>query len=78
MRESEGPESTQGPTDVSQVLAAIQGGDPRAAEHLLPLVYYELRKLASQRIPMRGLAKRWARRLWSTRRICGWWAATMP
>src|SRR5688572_2691450 len=36
--------------DVTRILSAIEGGDPHAAEQLLPLVYDELRKLASQRL----------------------------
>jgi RNA polymerase sigma factor (TIGR02999 family) len=36
--------------DVTQILSAIEQGDPRAAEQLLPLVYAELRKLAAQRL----------------------------
>jgi RNA polymerase sigma factor (TIGR02999 family) len=36
--------------DVTCVLAAIEHGDPRAAEQLLPLVYEELRRLAAQRL----------------------------
>jgi RNA polymerase sigma factor (TIGR02999 family) len=36
--------------DVTQILNAIEQGDPRAAEQLLPLVYEELRKLAAQRL----------------------------
>jgi RNA polymerase sigma factor (TIGR02999 family) len=36
--------------DVTQILAAIEHGDPEAAEQLLPLVYGELRKLAAQRL----------------------------
>lgn len=35
-------------TDVTQVLARIESGDPTAAEELLPLLYDELRKLAAQ------------------------------
>src|SRR5438270_921658 len=35
---------------VTRVLSAIDRGDPRAAEQLLPLVYDELRKLAIQRL----------------------------
>ena len=35
---------------VTQILSAIEGGDPRAAEQLLPLVYGELRKLAVQKM----------------------------
>src|SRR5262245_42860076 len=37
-------------TDVTQILTQIERGDPAAAERLLPLVYDELRKLASQRL----------------------------
>jgi RNA polymerase sigma factor (TIGR02999 family) len=36
--------------DVTQILSAIEQGDPQAAEKLLPLVYAELRKLAAQRL----------------------------
>ena len=35
---------------VTHILAAIEQGDPRAPEKLLPLVYDELRKLAAQRL----------------------------
>jgi len=34
-------------SEVTQVLAAIQQGDPKAAMELLPLVYEELRRLAA-------------------------------
>jgi RNA polymerase sigma factor (TIGR02999 family) len=37
-------------TDVTRILSAIEQGDPRAAEQLLPLVYDELRKLAAQKL----------------------------
>ena len=37
-------------TDVTQILAAIEQGDPKAAEQLLPLVYDELRNLAIQKL----------------------------
>src|SRR4029078_5562896 len=37
-------------SDVTRVLSAIEQGDPRAAEQLLPLVYDELRKLAVRRL----------------------------
>jgi len=33
--------------DVTRILSAIEQGDPHAAENLLPLVYDELRRLAS-------------------------------
>jgi RNA polymerase sigma factor (TIGR02999 family) len=36
--------------EVTQILHAIDQGDPQAAERLLPLVYGELRKLAAQKI----------------------------
>ena len=37
-------------TDVKQILAAIEQGDPKATEQLLPLVYDELRNLAIQKL----------------------------
>jgi ECF sigma factor len=37
-------------SDVTQILSAIEQGDPRAAGKLLPLVYDELRRLAAQRL----------------------------
>jgi RNA polymerase sigma factor (TIGR02999 family) len=37
-------------SEVTRLLNAIDRGDPRAAEELLPLVYDELRKLAAQRL----------------------------
>src|SRR5262245_59420503 len=36
--------------DVTKLLNAIEAGDPKAAEQLLPLVYEELRKLAAARM----------------------------
>ncbi|MFL5339740.1 MAG: ECF-type sigma factor [Gemmataceae bacterium] len=36
--------------DLTPILSAIQQGEPRASEKLLPLVYDELRKLAAQRL----------------------------
>lgn len=36
--------------DVTRILNAIEQGDPRAAEELLPLVYEELRLLATQKL----------------------------
>jgi RNA polymerase sigma factor (TIGR02999 family) len=41
-------------SDFSQLLSAVEQGDPRAAEQLLPLVYDELRKLAAQRLAQEG------------------------
>jgi RNA polymerase sigma factor (TIGR02999 family) len=37
-------------SDVTQILSAIAAGDLHAADQLLPLVYEELRKLASQKL----------------------------
>jgi RNA polymerase sigma factor (TIGR02999 family) len=39
-------------TEVTRVLSAIDQGDPSAAEELLPLVYAELRKLATQKLAL--------------------------
>jgi RNA polymerase sigma factor (TIGR02999 family) len=39
-----------GMADVTQILNAIDAGDPKAATELLPLVYDELRKLAATRL----------------------------
>jgi RNA polymerase sigma factor (TIGR02999 family) len=36
--------------DVTHILSAIEQGNPRAAEQLLPLVYDELRKLAAEKL----------------------------
>ena len=37
-------------TDVTQILNAIEAGEPQAAERLLPVVYEELRRLARSRM----------------------------
>src|SRR5262245_51323844 len=36
--------------DITQILASIELGDPKAADQLLPLVYDELRRLAAARM----------------------------
>ena len=36
--------------DVTQILAAIEQGDPHAPDQLLPLVYHELRQLAAEKL----------------------------
>ena len=38
--------------DLTQILSAIEQGDPHAAEQLLPLVYDELRKLARDKMAL--------------------------
>src|SRR5262245_50075124 len=37
-------------SDVTRILSDIERGDPSAADQLLPLVYDELRRLATQRL----------------------------
>lgn len=37
-------------SDVTRILEAVQQGDPKAADVLLPLVYEELRKLAAHKM----------------------------
>ena len=37
-------------TEVTRILSAVERGDPRAAEELLPLVYDELRRLAAEKM----------------------------
>jgi RNA polymerase sigma factor (TIGR02999 family) len=36
--------------EVTLILSAVEQGEPRAAEQLLPLVYHELRRLAAQKL----------------------------
>src|SRR5262245_53894677 len=36
--------------EITQILSAIEDGDPQAAEQLLPLIYDELRKLAAVKL----------------------------
>src|SRR5262249_2118846 len=36
--------------EATRVLSAIEGGDPHAADALVPVVYQELRRLAAQRL----------------------------
>jgi hypothetical protein len=45
-------------SEVTQILHAIADGDALAAEHLLPLVYDELRKLAAQRLAQENPGQR--------------------
>ena len=44
------PETATSKQQVTQILNALQQGDPQAAERLLPMVYDELRKLAAHRL----------------------------
>jgi RNA polymerase sigma factor (TIGR02999 family) len=36
--------------EVTRILSALEGGDPKAADRLLPMVYDELRRLAASRL----------------------------
>ena len=45
-----GTDGLRGMNDVTRILSAIEQGDARAAERLLPLVYDELRKLAARKL----------------------------
>src|SRR6516162_75761 len=47
---ADGPGRPSAMTDVTRILAAIDQGDPKAADQLLPLVYDELRQLAAQKL----------------------------
>jgi hypothetical protein len=38
--------------EVTQLLSALDQGDPHAASRLLPLVYEELRKLLGRLVPL--------------------------
>lgn len=37
-------------SDVTRILASMEGGDPSASEQLLPLIYGELRRLATEKM----------------------------
>jgi hypothetical protein len=45
-------------SEVTRILSAIEQGDPRAADKLLPLVYDELRKLAAAKLAQEMAAAR--------------------
>src|SRR4029077_10382312 len=47
---SVGPGIGAAMNDVTRILSAIEHGDPKAAEGLLPLVYDELRRLAARKL----------------------------
>src|SRR5215470_6065396 len=42
--------ASKGMNDATQLLASVEQGDPVAAEHLLELLYEELRKLATSKM----------------------------
>jgi hypothetical protein len=59
-------------SDVTKILTAIEDGDSQAAEDLLPLVYQELRKLASAKLAKISSGQSLRRQCLSTRPICVW------
>jgi hypothetical protein len=59
-------------TEVTNILSAIEQGDPTAAEQLLPLVYDELRKLAAQKLARKHPVRPSTPRRWSMRPTCVW------
>lgn len=69
--------------DITQLLNAIDSGEPQAAEELLPLVYEELRRLAAQKLANENSVKpsrplRWFMRpgfASPVRRATGLWGA---
>jgi hypothetical protein len=66
-------------TDVTRILPAIEQGESSAAEKLLPLVYEELRKLATgPSWPTRSPAKLLRQLLSCMRRTSGWWTWRKP
>src|SRR6516225_6940717 len=58
--------------EVTSLLSAIEQGEPKAAEQLLPLVYDELRKLAALKLAQEKPGQTLQRRPWFTRRTFGW------
>lgn len=48
--QSNGTDSREKGSDVTRIINAIEQGDVRAADELLPLVYEELRRLAAQKL----------------------------
>ncbi len=63
--------------EVTAILQAAGQGDRQAAQQLLPLVYDELRRLAAAKLANERAVTRWRPRRWCTKRICGWWAASV-
>jgi hypothetical protein len=53
--------------DLTQILSAIEKGDPQAAGELLPVVYAELRRLAKQRLSQENRGRPSRPRPWCTR-----------
>ena len=60
-------------SEVTGILAAIEDGDIRPAEELLPLVYNELRQLAAQKLSREQPGQTLQPPPWCMRPGCGWW-----
>jgi hypothetical protein len=58
--------------DITQILNAIDSGDPEGSAALLPLVYAELRKLAAARLAGEQRGQTLFRRDWFTKPTCDW------
>ncbi len=56
-------------SDITQILSALEQGDPRAAEQLLPLVYDDLRNWRRKGWPAKRCYRPCSRPPWFTRRI---------
>ena len=58
--------------DVTELLSAIEAGDPHAAGQLLPLVYDELRRLAAQRLAHESAGQTLEPTALVPRHTCAW------
>src|SRR5579859_5194952 len=65
-------------SDATVMLAAMERGDPNAAEELLVLVYDELRRIAAAKMAHEAPGQTLNRRRSYTRRGCGWWQVSVP
>jgi hypothetical protein len=64
-----------GMAEITRILEAVQQGDLQAAAELFPLVYEELRKVASQKMAHEAPGPRSNPRSLSMKPGCGWRAA---
>ena len=64
--------------EMTRLFSAIERGDSRAAEQLLPLVYGELRRLAAQRLAQEAPGKHFRRLPWSMKLTCVWLVPRIP
>ncbi len=59
-------------SDVTQILAKMEQGDPAAAQQLLPLVYDELRRLAAAKMASERLDHTLQATALVMKLTCGW------